>query len=148
MSTRSNPFEEVERLFERLSRQFEQASRTWESEESIGLWPSQFESMAVDLVEHDEEFVMTVDLPGFERDDVDIRVTDHTLEIDADHEESTEEKEESYLRRERRHESLHRSVRLPAEIDPEGVEARMENGVLTITLPKLEAEEAKKIEIE
>lgn len=151
MSIRSNPFEEIERLFERMSRQFEEASRKWEDDESISLWLSGFESMAIDLVEHDEEFVMTVDLPGFERDEVDVRVTDHTLKIDAYHEESIEEEEEeeeSYLRRERHHESLHRSIQLPAEIDPEGLDARMKNGVLSVTLPKLEVEEAKKIDIE
>lgn len=148
MSTRSNPFEEIERLFERLGQQFDAASRAWERNESIDWLPSEFESMAVDVVERDEEFVATVDLPGFERDEVDVRVTDHTLTIDADHEESIEEEEESYLRRERRHESLHRSIRLPAEVDSEGVTARMKNGVLTITLPKLETEEAKEIEIE
>jgi HSP20 family protein len=107
-----------------------------------------FEEMAVDLVEHDDEFVATVDLPGFERDDVEIEVTDHTLRIEAEHEDAMEETEEQYLRRERHHESMRRSIRLPEEVDKEGVKARMKNGVLTITLPRLEVEEARTIEIE
>jgi len=148
MGTRSNPFEELERLFERMSRQFEDASRMWGGEEPFAWATSELESMAVDLVEHDDEFVATVDLPGFERDDVEIRVTDHTLRIEAEHEESVEEEEEQYLRQERRHESMHRSIRLPDEVDTDGVTARMKNGVLTITLPKHEVEEAHRIEIE
>lgn len=148
MSNRSNPFKEIERLFERMSRQFEEASRSWESGESVDWWSSAFESMAVDLVEHGEKFVATVDLPGFERDEVNVRITDHTLTIDADHEKSAEEEEESYLRRERRHKSLQRSIRLPEEVDTGNVKASMKNGVLTVTLPKLEVKKAETIEIE
>jgi HSP20 family protein len=104
--------------------------------------------MAIDLVDRDGEFVVTVDLPGFERDDVDIRVTDHTLRIEAEHEAVRDEEGERFIRHERRHKSTDRSVRLPGEVDKQGVAARMRNGVLTITLPKTEAEEARKIEID
>lgn len=148
MSARPNPFEELERFFERMSRQFDDASRRWEREGPFSRWTSEMESLAIDLVEHDDEFVVTVDLPGFERDDVELRVTDHTLRIEAEHEEATEEEEEQYLRRERRHESTKRSIRLPGEVDKDSVQARMKNGVLTITLPKLEAEESRTIDIE
>ncbi|WP_254839747.1 Hsp20/alpha crystallin family protein [Natronomonas marina] len=148
MSVRTNPFEELERLFDRMSHQFEDSTRMWEPEGPFRRWTSEFDEMAVDLVDHDEEFVVTVDLPGFERDDVEIQVTDHTLRIEAEHEEATAEEEEQYLRRERRRESMRRSIRLPGDVDKEGVNARMKNGVLTVTLPKLEVEEARNIEIE
>lgn len=148
MSTRGNPFEELERLLERMSRQFDDASSAWEADDPFARWTSESESMATDLIEHDDEFVVTVDLPGFTREDVDVRVTDHTLRIEIDHEESTEEEDEQYLRHERRRESMHRSIRLPDEVDPEQVAARMKNGVLTVTLPKAAAEEARQIEID
>jgi HSP20 family protein len=104
--------------------------------------------MAIDLVDREDEFVVTVDLPGFERDDVDIRVTDHTLRIEAEHEEVLDEEQERFIRHERHHESTERSVRLPGEVDKEAVAARMKNGVLTVTLPKIEVEDARRIEIE
>lgn len=148
MSARNNPFEEIERLFDRLSRQFDEASRKWEFEGPTEWWATKFEPMAVDLVEHDDEFVVTVDLPGFERDEVDIKVTDQTLRIDAEHGETTEEEEAQYIRHERRHESARRTIRLPDQVDAENVKAQMKNGVLTITLPRLEPEKARKIEIE
>lgn len=148
MSSRSNPFEELEHLFERMSRQFDDATRMWETESPFGQLSGEMKSMSIDLVESDDEFVVTADLPGFERDEVEIQVTDHTLRIEAEHEEVTEESEEEYLRRERRHESMRRSIRLPDEVDKEGVSARMKNGVLTVTLPRLEAEEARSIDIE
>ena len=148
MSIRTNPFEEMERFFERLSRQFDEATESWEAGGPFGGWTPEVEPMAIDLVENDDEFVLTVDLPGFERDEVEITVTNHTLRIEAEHEESTEEEEEQYLRKERRHESIQRSIRLPGDVDTESVNARMKNGVLTLTLPKAESETARSIEIE
>jgi len=148
MSARSNPFDELEQVFERMSRQFDEASRMWESDRPFESWTAQFRSMAVDLVERDDEFVATVDLPGYERDDVEIRVSDHTLHIEAEHGEEHEAMDEHYLHRERRHRSLDRSIRLPEEVDAEQVTARMKHGVLTITLPKAEPRPAHRIDIE
>ena len=148
MTTRSNPFEELERLFERMSRQFDDATRMWEDESPFGGWRTEMESVSIDLAETDDEFVVTADLPGFDRDDVDIRVTDHTLRVEADREAATEEREAEYLRRERRHESVRRSIRLPDEVDKDAVTATMKHGVLTVTLPRLAVEEARSIDIE
>lgn len=131
-----------------MSQQFDEASNRWESEGPFGpLLPSR-ESMAIDLVDRDDEFVATVDLPGFDREDVDIRVTDHTLRIVAEREEVLDEEDDQYIHHERRHESNRRSIRLPEEVDTENVTARMKNGVLTVTLPKREVPEASSIQIE
>lgn len=150
MSARSNPFEELERLFERMSRQFEDATRPWESESPLSGWRtgSESEPMSVDLVDRDGEFVATVDLPGFDRENVDVSVTDHRLRIAAERETVHDEDEERFLRHERRHATAHRSMRLPEAIDTGGVTATMRNGVLTVTLPKREATESTTVEIE
>ncbi|MGQ4555489.1 Hsp20 family protein [Halobellus sp. GM3] len=148
MSARSNPFEELERIFERMSRQFEDAPQILESGGPLERWATEYDTMPIDLLEHDDEYVVTVDLPGFERDDVSIRVTDHTLVVEAERESTVDEDEERYLRRERRHESMQRSVRLPNEVEKEDVSAKMTHGVLTVSLPKLEVAEARTIEIE
>ena len=150
MSSR-NPFQEIEQFFERMSRQFESASDMWGDEEAMSPW-SRSETMAIDLMEYDDELVATIDLPGFERDDVTIQVSDHTLRISAQREEASEEEHESeegrFLRHERRHEAATRSIRLPDEVDKDTVSATMQNGVLTVMLPKLESEHARTIEIE
>lgn len=148
MSARNNPFEELERFFQRMSRQFDDASDTWGSEGAFGRTAAGPESAAIDLVEHGDEFVATVDLPGFERDEIDVLVADQTLRIEAEHEDAAEETEERYLRRERRHRSVRRSLRLPDEVDAEGVNAELNNGVLTVRLPKHEAKEPHEIDIE
>lgn len=150
MSTRSNPLEELERFFERMSHQFDASPRMWDPSGPLGRWASEFGSAAVDLVDRGDEFVATVDMPGFGREEIEIKVMDRTLRIEAEREEVLDEEEEDgqYLRHERRQESVDRSIRLPDGVDAENVSARMKNGVLTITLPKLEMDEAREIEIE
>lgn len=149
MATRLNPFEEIEQFFNRMSRQFEETSRGIDSTDPFGRLQLGSGSMAVDVVEGDEEIVVTADLPGFTREEIDVHVTDRTLRIDAEREESIEEGEdERYLRRERRRQSTTRSIQLPTEVDKENVEARMKNGVLSITLPKRAMEDARDVEIE
>lgn len=145
MSTRSNPFDEIERFFQRMSQQFDEPL---ERDGPFDRFTGRYDEMPVDLVERDAEFVVTVDLPGFEKEDVDVRVTDHTLHVEADHKETLDEGNAEYIRHERRHESMRQAIRLPEDVDKENVEARMQNGVLTVTVPKLEVEEARTIEIE
>lgn len=146
--TTNNPLEEMERFFERMARQFDDFSGKWESETGFGGWALGSETMAADLAEHDETFVVTADVPGFERDDIDISVTDHTLRIDAEHEETVDDEEKRYIRRERRRRSSSRSIRLPEEVNKDDIDAQLSNGVLTVTLPKQETTEARKIEID
>jgi HSP20 family protein len=133
MSKRANPFEEMEELFDRMSSQFEEITG---SEAPVVSVPSAGETVDVDLLERDDEYEVTVDLPGFEPDDVDVDVTEQMLQVAAEYEETEEDAEDNYLTRERRAESIRRSVRLPTAIDPDGATARMQNGVLTVTLPK------------
>lgn len=147
MSTRYNPFEELERMFDRMSRQLAEASESWDSGEPFGRFVMGGDSMRVDLVDSGEEFVATVDLPGFEREDIDVRVANHALTIDAERDERLDDSDEQMLRRERHRRSLHRTIELPEEVEDEDVTARMKNGVLTITLPKSSMKESRAVDI-
>ena len=148
MSQRSNPFAELERLFERMSEQYDETAGAWSFEEPFGSLGAGSESVATDLVEREDAYVVAVDLPGFDRDDVEIEVTDATLRIEAERETEIAEEGDRYVHHERREESAHRTIELPTEVEKDEVTARMENGVLTITLPRAEAEAAHHIEIE
>jgi HSP20 family protein len=148
MASSNNPFEALERMFERMSQQFEDAARTWDQGETLEFLGGG-EAMALDLVDHDDEFVVTVNIPGFTKDEIDVQLTDRTLHVEAEHESETTEEKERYLRREREHRRLSRSIRLPEDVDAEDIAAKMNNGVLTITIPKAEHTPAgRKIEIE
>lgn len=90
--------------------------------------------------ETDTEVRITAELPGIERDDVDVEITGDTITIKG---EKTSEKDETetdegreYHRIERRSGSFRRTTRLPFEVDPDTVSADIKNGVLTVTVPK------------
>lgn len=132
-----NPFEEFEDLLDRMGREFE--SNVWDTGRSV----------AVDVAEQEDAFVVTADLPGFEKDAIDVTLDETTLRIEAERESSSEEREGEYLRQERHSDSARRSVRLPEPVEEDGVEATYAAGVLTVRLPKRTAEDAgKRIEVE
>ena len=131
-----------------MSQQFAEASRTWDVDERFGSLVPAPHSMRVDLEDRGDEMMATVDLPGFERDEVDVHVTDRTLTIKAEREEHIDETEPQYIRQERQYRSMHRSVDLPEGVDTDNVTATMKNGVLSVSLPKIEITRATEVEIE
>ena len=120
-------------MIERMSRQFEESMGGAEIE---GL-PGRGDSTSIDVADRGDEFVVTADLPGYRKADIDVTLRGDRLQIRGEREEASEEGEEGrYIRKERRHESVSRSVSLPSEVDEESVSAQYRNGVLTVTLPK------------
>jgi HSP20 family protein len=133
--SRRNPFDELEELFDRMQENFESAARTWDPAET-DLPTSAGAGMRVDLEDTGEELVLTGDLPGFEADDIDVRVVDGTLRVGAERDEETEEEGGEYVRRERRRTSVSRSIDLPSAVDEDDITATYNNGVLTVRMPK------------
>lgn len=140
---RWDPFEEIRRTQERLNQLFEDFMPMEE-------WGGgKVYTPAIDIKEEDDKLVVTTDLPGINKEDVQINLKEDILEISAKIGKEKETEEEGYLRRERAYTQFYRAVRLPASVKEEGSTAKMENGVLTITLPKMQlGEPAKKIAIE
>lgn len=101
--------------------------------------------MAVDVQEKDGNYIVEVDMPGMDKDAVSLTIEDDILTIAYEKkEEDKEEDDKGYIIRERkRHVSLKRHVALP-EADEEGASAKMEDGVLTITVPKAEEKDTSK----
>jgi HSP20 family protein len=80
-------------------------------------------------------------------EDVDVSVEDSTLTVSGSRESSSEVEEERYHRIERRHGAFSRTVMLPPQVDTSKVDARFEDGVLTVDVPKIERAKPKKIQI-
>jgi HSP20 family protein len=91
---------------------------------------------AMDLVETEDHLVLRGDLPGMTEDDVDIEIKDSVLTVSGERKSESEDKSEGYHRVERSFGSFSRSLTLPQGIDPERVEAKFENGVLEVQIPK------------
>lgn len=100
---------------------------------------------ACDVVEKPDKIVVTAEMPGIPKEEIDIAVSENSIEIKGEVEKKEEEKEEGYLRRERSYASFYRCMDLPAEIIPEKVDAKLDHGVLEITIPKKEATPKKKL---
>lgn len=138
--TRKHPFEELEQFFERMTQQVD-----------TGDWTSLMgDAVPIDLVDTGDTYELSADLPGFDRDDIDITISGDSLQLDAVREsETTEDIEGRYIRRERQERSLSRSIRIPDAIDHDTARAKYTNGVLSVTLPKSEPdEEGRQIDIE
>jgi len=142
-----SPFEEMDRLFDSYF------SRGW-------LRPFQFPSMAkvpapfegripdIDLIDRDDEFVIKAELPGVEKKDLDITVSQNSVTIKGStHHEEKEEKGD-YYRCEISRGSYARTLALPADVDEEHSKASFKDGVLELTLPKQKKTRRHNIQIE
>jgi HSP20 family protein len=100
-----------------------------------------------DVVESDNNFEITVDLPGMKPEEVKVEMKEGALWITGKREEEKEEKGKTYHRVERRHGEFRRVMTLPGAIDGDKVAAKYDNGVLKVTVPKMEKAKAKRIEV-
>jgi HSP20 family protein len=104
-------------------------------------------TLALDVFESDDDVTVRASIPGVNPDDIDISVTGDVLTIKGETSEEREEKQGNYRLRERRYGAFERSVNLPAPVNTDKAEAEFKNGVLTLTLPKVEEVKPKSIKI-
>jgi len=141
MAGRSNPFRELDELIERMNRQFGELSRTFEPE-------SMLPTVSADVADHGDELVVSVDLPGYDQDDIDLRVDRDSVTISAEYEAEETDDDAQFHRQERRRESVRRQIALPDEVQAQDATATYNNGVLTVTLPKLDPESTSGYQID
>jgi HSP20 family protein len=101
----------------------------------------------LDVRETEDRYEVTVDLPGLEPDAVNVTFEDGTLTVSGKREFASEEKGETYHRIERSFGTFARSIGLPHTADSEKIEATFDKGVLTISVPKVEAAKPRTIEV-
>jgi HSP20 family protein len=103
---------------------------------------------AMDLVETEDHFVLKADLPGLSEGDVSLEVEDNVLTVSGERKAEHEDKREGYVRVERAYGAFRRSLTLPEGIDPEGVSASFDNGVLEVRIPKPEERKPRRVAIQ
>ena len=103
---------------------------------------------AMDLVETDGHFVLKADLPGLAEEDVNLEVEDNVLTVSGERQAEHEDKREGYVRVERSYGAFRRSLTLPEGVDPEGVTARFDKGVLEVHIPKPEQRKPRRVAIQ
>jgi HSP20 family protein len=136
----SRYIDEMQRLQKRMKELMEEAE-TIPMEGNISM-------PLADIKETEEAIVVTMDLPGVEKQDVDISISDDELRVVAEKKAETEVSEKDYHKRERTYKRFERMVKLPLAVKLEEAKAKLNNGVLEITLPKEVVTARKRISID
>ena len=104
-------------------------------------------ALPLDVVAKDDEYVITAAVPGLKADDLSVEVLGETVTIRGEIKSEQQEEQDSYLLRERRYGKFSRTVNFPVELDGTKAEASVENGVLTLRVPKAETAKPKMIKV-
>ncbi len=144
--TKWSPLRELESTMERFNRLFDEnigRLRFTDEELATGTWyPS------VDIYETKDEVVLKAELPGMEKKDFSIEVKDNMLMLKGERKFERETKEENYYRIERSYGTFHRSFTLPAAVDRDKIKAKYKEGILEISMPKVETAKAKQVSVD
>ena len=139
MSTLLTKFDPMDSLFREF---FHGTSRPVEESKSLTLRPR------VDIHENDAEYRVTMDLPGVTKDDVNVSVENGTLTISASRREESSEEFDAIRRERYVASSYSRSFSLSDQVNTDGIKGKLNDGVLTLTIPKAEQAQPRKIRVE
>jgi HSP20 family protein len=102
---------------------------------------------AVDVAESDAEVIVKMEVPGVDKDQLDLSVSDDRLTVRGETRKESEEKRKNYYRQEIRYGAFQRSIPLPVEVDPAKAHAELKNGILKVALPKSKQPKAQQIKV-
>ncbi|MEM2932915.1 MAG: Hsp20/alpha crystallin family protein [Candidatus Pacearchaeota archaeon] len=115
-----------------------------EFERGFGRFEREMRIPIADLRETDNEFIAIIELPGVDKKDIELLLTEDTLEVRAEKKKETKMEKEGYIRAERAYKGFHRLMSLPARIIPEQAKATYKEGILEVIMPKAEKKLVKK----
>ena len=140
--SRWDPFRDMFAVQDRLSRFMSHDAGLATPLEGVGAWLP-----PVDLIEDSERLVFRAELPGVERNDIDIKVEEGTLVLRGEKKQEKDVKDESAHRAERYYGSFSRSFVLPTTINADKISATYRDGVLEVVLPKAEEAKPRRIKV-
>jgi HSP20 family protein len=134
LSTKRDLLKRIEALQDRIHSIFEESSIA--SQNLPGDHPHSSWSPAVDIYETDQNYVLTAEVPGLERDKIDLQIVNNVLYLRGERDPSKESPRQIYHRLERPSGNFERQFVLPDEVNPDKIGAQVTEGVLTVLLPK------------
>lgn len=141
-----SPFEEMDRMFESFfPRRWMQPFR-WEMPHLPEL--AELKMPRVDIIDRDTEIVVKAELPGVEKDDIDVSMTDNSVTIKGSTSHQEKEEKGNYYRSEISRGSFSRTVALPGDVNADEAKATFNDGILELTLPKVEKSHRKSITVD
>ena len=134
-----NPFlrsgwEEFDKTFENFRRDLEKSFFSF-PKISIPSFPKIPET-SCDVIDEGKQLKIKMDVPGVKKNEIDLNVTDNSIEISAEHKAEEQEKRKNFLRKERSHVSYYRTLPLPEKVISGKAKAKLTDGILEVTIPK------------
>jgi len=128
---------DLEKTFENFRRDLERSFTSLPAFKfpSMPTMPKMVQSTC-DVIDEGDKLRLKMDVPGVKKNEIDLNVTENSIEISAKHKESSEEKKKNFLRRERSEVSYYRALPLPEKVNSSQVKAKLTDGVLDVVLPK------------
>jgi HSP20 family protein len=144
-----SPFEEMDRMFENFFHRGWMRPLHWERPAWAEL-PVPFEGKMprVDVIDRDGEIVVRAEVPGVDKNDLDVSVTENSVTIKGSTRREEKEEKGDYFRCETTQGSFSRTVSLPCDVDNEKAKTKFKDGILELTLPKMEKTKRRSIKIE
>jgi HSP20 family protein len=149
-----NPFQEMERMFDEFMGRGWMRPMRWDRPlfpEFPSLLMPSFELKGmpkVDVVDRDEEIVVRAELPGVEKDNVSVTLSDNVMTIKAESKRETKEEKGDYHRSEIYRGSFQRTFTLPAAVDEGKAKASMKDGILEVIVPKIEKSKRHSVKVD
>jgi len=134
------PFTEIETIREQLDKVFDQRAVTRDNSETAWM-------PALELVDAGDNFVLKAQLPGIDPKDIDVQVTREAISISGERRYENTEEKPGCVRSEFRYGKFHRVLPLPAHIQNDSVQAECKDGILMLTLPKVNEARNKVVKI-
>jgi HSP20 family protein len=144
-----SPFEEMDRLFESLYPRHWMHPLRWEHP----LWSEMMRPLEgripkLDVLDRDDDVLVRAEVPGFAKEDLDISVTDNTVTIKGESKHEEKEEKGDYYRCEISRGSFARTVALPGNVDPDKAAAKFTDGILELTIPKVEKAKRRTVKVD
>jgi HSP20 family protein len=131
---------DVDAIFDDFRRSFDHMMRPYFPAETrmqeFDLLPVKYAPL--DLIDEGDHYSIHAELPGFNKENVDVQINSDSMSIHAKKEEAKDETKKNYLHRERVYRAFERAVSFPEEVDPAKAEGKMNNGILELKIPKRE----------
>lgn len=132
-------YDELDQMKRNMDRFFDQLSEGYQPAPSVGVFP------LINLTETKNSYHIRAELPGVKSGELDIQATEKTISISGERKINPEKNNVKYHRREREGGKFSRIISLPGEINANGVEAKLANGILSLVIPKAEQSKPKQI---
>lgn len=135
-------------VFEDFRREIETMMRPWPAFWHFPKIEKDIRFPLYEISDKGDRYEIKVEVPGIEKDKVDVRATGDYVEVLAEHAQKTDEEKKNYIYNERTYRSFYRKISLPEEVEPSKINASMKDGILVLELPKKEIKARKQVKVD